>query len=133
MAQRKKEDQRIPALEWFAALLGLAIILAMLGFLLIEALRSESRKPPLMHVEFVGLTAGEAGHVLEVKVVNSSGQTGAAVQIEGELKDGGRVVETSNANVSYVPGESQRRAGLIFKHDPRRYEVELRVTGYEQP
>lgn len=132
MAQKKEAQKRIPALEWLAALIGLAIVAGMFAFLIAEALRSDAGKPPMMHVELVELTSGDA-YVLEVEVVNSSGQTGAAVQIEGELRQGGRVVETSNANLSYVPGNSQRRAGLIFTRDPRRYELELRVTGYEQP
>ena len=134
MAARKSEEQKkIPALEWIAAFLGLAVVATMGVFLVLEALSSGARLPPVMHVEPVGLTRGGSIYVLELKVFNSTGQTGAAVNLEGTLTQGGREVETSNATISYRPGKSSRRAGLVFTRDPRSYDVELRVTGYEQP
>lgn len=133
MATGKEQEQKIPALEWIAAFLGLALVAIMGVFLVLEALSSDARLPPVIHVEPVSLTRGGSAYVLEVKVLNSTGQTGAAVSIEGTLKQGGGDVETSNATISYVPGRSSRRAGLVFSRDPRRYDLELRVTGYEQP
>lgn len=133
MVSNEKQEKPIPALEWIAALLGFVVVAAMSAFLIVEALSSDARLPPLIHVEPVGLTRGGSTYVLEVKVLNSTGQTGAAVNLEGTLKQGGREVESSNATISYLPGRSNRRAGLVFSRDPRRYDVELRVTGYEQP
>ena len=131
--KKKQQEKPVPALEWGAAFLGLAVVGTMGVFLTIEALSSEARLPPVLLVEPLNLTRGGSIYVLEVEVRNSTGQTGAAVNVEGTLKQGGREVETSSATISYVPGLSTRRAGLIFSRDPRRYAVELRVAGYAKP
>lgn len=71
--------------------------------------------------------------MLEVKVVNRSRQTAAAVEIEGVLMQSGSQVETSGATLTYVPGNSEAQAGLVFTTDPRRRRLRLRVLGYEKP
>lgn len=132
MAKGKK-PKRIPALEWASAATGLFVVLAMFTLLIVDAVRGRGDAPPRLQVEPVRLVSGGGDYFLEVDVTNRSHQTGANVQIEGELKSGDRSVETSGATLSYVPGESHRRAGLVFTEDPRSYSVELRVTGYERP
>lgn len=133
MARKDKQATPSPALEWIAAFLGLVVVATMGVFLVVEAFSSDAQLPPVLKVEPLGLTRAGSTYVLEVEVLNSTGQTGAAVNVEGSLKQGGRAVETSNATLAFVPGRSQRQAGLIFSRDPRAYTVELRVTGYEQP
>ena len=138
MAKSTKEAKgdkvlEIPLLEWVSAAVGLVIVLGMFGFLAVDAMRSDSGMPPIMRVEPVRLTVASGQYVLQVNVSNSSRKAGAGVQISGELKRGGASIESSAATLSYVPGQSQRRAGLVFRHDPRRFELDRRVTGYERP
>lgn len=133
-SEEKSKERRGPSLlEWVSAAVGAAIALAIVAFIAFEALRSSSGAPPLLEVRAVGLTSQGASHVVEVEVANRSSQTAAAVAIEGELKQGGESVETSSATIAYVPGNSERHAGLIFTRDPRRYSLTLRATGYEKP
>lgn len=129
----EKEKKGPSALEWASAMIGAMIAIGILVFIAMEAIQSAPGKPPLLQVRPVGLVAEEGLYVIEIKIENRSAQTAAAVEIEGEIKQGGSAVETSNATLSYVPGHSERRAGLIFTRDPRRYSFEVRATGYEQP
>lgn len=132
MAPRSK-PQRYPLVEWASAAVGLVIIVAMLSFLTWEAAEPRNGLPPLLKAEATGLVAADGHYVVEVKVSNDARMTAAGVEMEGVLKQGDTDVETSNASLSYVPGESYRRAGLIFTRDPRKLQLELRVTGYELP
>ena len=120
-------------LEWVAGGVGAAIALTMMAVMASEALTTRPSVPPLMHVEPVALKAASGRFVLEVKVVNRSRQTAAAVEIEGELLQSGAPVETSSATLTYVPGNSESEAGLVFTADPRRHRLRLRVLGYEKP
>lgn len=129
----KKGPGQIPLLEWLAASVGVAIALSMVIVLSAEALHSEPGIPPMMTVKPLRLVHGGGDYVLEVDVDNSSAKTGAAVQVEGDLKQGSATVESSQATIAYVPGKSHRPGGLVFSHDPRRYTIDLRVTGYERP
>jgi uncharacterized protein (TIGR02588 family) len=129
----KRKALQIPLVEWVSAGVGLAIVLGMFGFLVLDAIRADSGVPPVMRVEPVRITGANGQYVMQVVVTNESRKTGASVQISGELRQAGAVVENSSATLSYVPGESHRRAGLVFTRDPRNYSVRLRVTGYERP
>lgn len=120
-------------LEWIAGGVGAVIVLAMLSVIAADAVTSRPGVPPLMHVEPVALKAASGGFVLEVRVVNASHQTAAAVEIEGKLTQAGSEVETSSATLAYVPGDSEGEAGLVFTTDPRRHRLQLRVLGYEKP
>ena len=59
--------------------------------------------------------------------------TAAAVQIEGELLDGERVIATSQVTLDYVPGNSERRGGLFFREDPEAHGLKVRALGYAEP
>lgn len=126
-------DEGTSALEWAAGLLGTIIALGMLAFLGVEAIRGGAGEPPAIEVRTQSVTSGPGGHVVEVEVVNRSPETAAAVAIEGELKRGDSVVESSSATLAYVPGNSSREAGLIFSEDPQRFSLAVRAVGYERP
>lgn len=130
---RNPAPKRYPLVEWVSAAIGLAITGAMFGFLALEARGQSERVPPLLNAVALGLASGPGQYVVEFEVRNDSAATGAAVQVEGTLKEGGSAVETSTASLSYVPGHSVQRGGLVFTKDPRDYRLELRVTGYELP
>ena len=132
MAGRAKA-KRYPLVELVSAAIGLAIAGGMFGFLALEAVRQRDGMPPLLSAVPVGVHAQRHGYVVEIEVRNGAGQTAASVQVEGQLKQGDAAVETSSATVAHVPGDSARQAGLVFSRDPRKYRMELRVTGYERP
>lgn len=124
---------QIPALEWIAATVGLAMTLGMFGVIGWGALKGNGERPPAVEAVVERITPVAAGYVVEVALRNHSPSTAAAVEIEGELMNDGAAVETSNATVDYVPGESVRRAGLFFTEDPGRHELEVRAIGYAEP
>lgn len=129
----RKTPKRYPLVEWISAAIGLAITGAMFGFLALEAAREPDGVPPLLIASPLALVQSNGVYVVQFEVRNASPTTGAGVQVEGVLKRGGDDVETSSASLSYVPGESVQRGGLVFTRDPRGYGLELRVTGYELP
>lgn len=125
--------KRYPLVEWLSAGIGLAISIAIVAMLALEARQQRDGEPPLMQAVPVGLFAAADQFVLNVEVSNAGHQTGAGVQIEGSLKQGEAAIETSSATLDYVAGQSKRRAGLVFTQDPRRFQLELRIVGYEEP
>lgn len=127
MARPRSQHDPIPALEWIAAALGLIIVLAVVGVLLIEIRQGGTDDVPRLEARVEAVTAVPGGHVARIVVANAAGQTAAAVQVEGKLGE-----ETASATVDYVPGHSEARGGLMFKGDPRE-GVDLAVLGYELP
>ena len=125
--------QDTPLLEWISAAIGAAITLALLGFIAWEAAVGTRAAPAAVTLEASALHRTPAGFTVQVTARNRTDSTAAAVQIEGTLGKGGAEVEKSEATLSYVPGQSERKAALVFTKDPRRHDLSLRVTGYEAP
>lgn len=130
---KKKGPEKIPLVEWMASVAGLLIISAMVALLAVEGIRERDGTPPVITVQPLRIASTDHQYVVEVVVRNATRKTAASVTIQGRLKQGNSEVETSQATLSYVPGESRRRAGLIFSHNPRNYEMQFRATGYESP
>ena len=120
-------------LEVVSALVGLILTLGILAIIGWHAFTGVEAAPPAISVSPTRIVKSDAGYVVEVVARNHSEATGAQVMLEGELKQSGQTVETSQAAISYVPGYSERRAGLLFTKDPRRFELSVRVTGFENP
>lgn len=122
-----------PLLEWISAAIGALITLALLGFIAFEAVSGPGNAPAAVGVRATAVHPTPGGYVVEITARNTSDQTAAAVRIEGALMRGAAEVEKSEAVLTYVPGQSERRAALIFSQDPRKHRLELRPTGYEEP
>lgn len=127
MAKPSSRKDPIPALEWVAATLGLLAFLGLVTVLVREAVTSGSDDVPRLSARIEAVTPVADHYVAEIVVANASGQTAAAVQVEGKLGD-----ETAHATLDYVPGHSEAKGGLLLKSDPRA-GLEVSVVGYELP
>lgn len=130
---REKAQPKEPLLEWIAAGLGLVLTLGILAVIGREAISGEAAQPPAIEVHARTLVPASTGYLVEIAVLNRSGATAAEVQVEGALRAGETIVETSGVTLDYVPGHATRRGGLFFTRDPRRHRLELRALGYQEP
>ena len=131
----EKEQEKIdeaPLWMWGIGLLGLALVLGSIVFMLHEAVRGD-KSPPDVIVRIESIEPTETGFLVMFRAVNQGGSTAAGLTIEGELRSGMESVETSSTTIEYLPSHSERAGGLFFTSDPREYELQLRATGYEEP
>ncbi len=133
--ERGDEEQDSPAkrrLEAIAAAIGAVLALATLGIIVWDGISDQGR-PALVTLRAGAVTEHEAGYVVEVVAENSGDATAAALLVEGSLRQGDQVVETSETTFDYVPSRSQREGGLVFTADPRAYALTLQAKGYIEP
>jgi uncharacterized protein (TIGR02588 family) len=121
-----------PAWMWGIALLGLALVLGSIAFMLYEAAAGDS-SPPDVTVRVESVLATRSGFLVRFRAVNEGGTTAEGLTVEGVLRRGAESVETSNTTLEYVPAHSEREGGLFFTTDPRQYELQVRAKGYEKP
>lgn len=125
----KPAHHRAARAEWLVAALSAALVLAMVGFVFYQAI-SDTGAPPRLVVRVDRVEqAGEAYRV-QFRLANGGERTAAAVRVTGELRDGDRVIDRRAVSLDYVPAQSERRGALLFSHDPRRYDLQLRAEGY---
>ncbi len=118
--------------EWAVGALGALLVIATVAFLGYQAAVDTGTPPDIVvRVDSVSRTTEGAWRV-EFTARNLGGTTAARVQVRGELRAPGAEPETGEVILDYVPGHGQRRAGLLFRGDPRR-GLELRALGYDLP
>jgi uncharacterized protein (TIGR02588 family) len=133
VAQKKQAKLgEAPPWMWALGLLGLALTLGSVGFLLYEAAAGDN-SPPDVSVRVESVAQNRNGYLVRIRAVNEGGSTAAGLTVEGELFGGGRSVETSDTVIEYLPPHSEREVGLFFTTDPRAHELRLRAKGYEKP
>lgn len=118
--------------EWMIAALGFALVAGAIGYMAHHALTPRTAVPELT-VERMSTHVTQGGYVVRFSARNRSNATAASLRIEGELRQGPSVVETSGATLDYLPSFSERRGGLFFQQDPNRHELRLSPKGYAEP
>jgi len=131
-AESPGEDPVKSRLEAIAAAVGAVLALCTLGVIVWDGVRDRDR-PALVTLTAEAIHAHEAGFVVEIVAFNSGDETAADLLVEGTLRQGEQVVETSEATFDYVPIRSERRGALVFSQDPRRFVLELKTKGYIEP
>ncbi|HEY8356000.1 MAG TPA: hypothetical protein VIL30_00960 [Ramlibacter sp.] len=121
-----------PFWQWAVAAMGLALVLACLGYLLAQAWAGPPT-PPDPVVEVVSIARQGTRHLVTVRVRNRGKATAEGLKIAGELRQGGTVVERVETELQFLPGESSRERGLFFTRDPRSLSLELRPESYQAP
>ena len=123
-------------LEWTVFAVGLLLLLATSGYLVVQSLR-HGHQPAALTV-----TLGEpwepAGvdpphFIVPITVINDGGQTAAEVDIEVMLVDGDKAIERRELTFAFVPHLSSRSGALTFEHRPEPGQLKGRVLGYLEP
>jgi uncharacterized protein (TIGR02588 family) len=129
---KQKKIKDAPWWMWGIALLGSALVAGSVAFMLYEAVAGDSSPPDVtLHVD--ATLQIRNGYLVKFRAVNEGGSTAEGLTIEGVLRNGTDILETSNTVLEYVPAHSERDGGLFFTSDPRQYQLQLRAKGYENP
>ena len=126
---REEKSKTTSIWEWMIAAAGLILVAASIGIMIYRAATQETT-PPRLEVVVDLIEPNGDGYLVKFIVKNTGNQTAAAVAVEGELK---AASETAVATLTYVPSNSARRGGLFFTKNPQQFDLQIRVTGYEEP
>jgi uncharacterized protein (TIGR02588 family) len=118
-------------LEWTVFAFSVALIAAVIGFLVYETAMI-GNAPPDIQVQ-VGAPEARTGYfAVPVEVLNKGDHTAEGVHVEVVLK-AGDAEEIGDFEVAFLPRRGSREAWVTFKTDPRNGTLEARVLGYEKP
>lgn len=130
-----QKPARLPGtshLEWSIAGISAAALGAVVIYLLFIALTS-GNGPAQIQVSISDIVEHENAHVAEFVARNESATSAAGIEIVGRLTEGAKVIEESSVTLDYIPQNSERRGGLMFSNDPRRYDLQVSAAGYFEP
>jgi uncharacterized protein (TIGR02588 family) len=122
----------IPTLEWIVGGAGALMVAALVGYLVFSALGRDETPPD---VRFRVLETRQVGEVFLVRfeAKNEGSLAAAALTVEGKLEGYDGRVETGEATIDYLPPQSTREAGLVFRSNPALGHLTLTAKGFSRP
>ncbi|MGR3411126.1 MAG: hypothetical protein ACU0DH_12100 [Paracoccus sp. (in: a-proteobacteria)] len=132
MAKGSGPPERTSALEWAFALLGAAIIVGTVGFMVWHGLTHPATAPDVVVVPGPPTRVSQ-GYLVQFTALNRGNSTAANLTIKGSLTTGNRTIETSEVTFDYLPQRASRNGGLFFREDPARHKLSVTAGGYVAP
>ncbi|WP_017314591.1 TIGR02588 family protein [Mastigocladopsis repens] len=131
----KKEQQqpkRTPA-EWVtlsAASFILAVVVSLVGYTWVN----EKDQPPILSVSNKqAIREVDGQFYVPFEVANSGGETAESIQIMAELQINGKVEETGDMQIDFLSGGEKEKGAFVFRQDPRKGQLTIRVSSYKLP
>lgn len=121
-----------PRLEWLLGVVGLALLVAGVGYLAWQGLKSSS-KPGALVVTVLDIHSVGDAHVVKFSVRNEGSENLSQLHLSARLSDGNREIEAAQAFIDYLPARSEQRGGVYLRNDPRRYTLRIDPAGYMEP
>lgn len=119
-------------LEWAVFAGGLAVILAVVGFLAYDALAGDEG-PPRLAVDLGEAEARDGHFAVPVVVRNLSPRAVEQVAVEVVLRGAGRADERASFELDLLPRYGAERGEVVFTGDPARGRLEGYASGYITP
>ncbi len=124
--------RKIPRSEWAVAFIGLMLVVGVIAYLIHVAL-TDRDTPPDIAVRAVDVAPASGGYLVRIEAFNSGGQAAADVRIDATLERDGAAIETRDLSFDFLPTRSTRRGGIVFRHNPDAFQMELRVVSHREP
>ncbi len=117
--------------EWVSLGLSALVILALVGYLAVEAFR---KNEPFIPVEVQALLNDtrevEGKFILPVKVTNRGAQTLRDLKVELRYEPPGSAAETADVLIDYLGERSEQTAYFYFAQHPNALKLEARAVSY---
>lgn len=119
-------------LEWTVFALSVVLVLATLGFLALQMVKSEAGPPDIV-VRLGDPLPTRNGYLVPVQVTNVGRSTAEDVKIPIvlELANGER--EEAELDLAFLPQNSRRNGYVSFREDPERGTLAVGAIAFEVP
>ena len=124
--------QATSAWEWAIAMVGALLVVGTVSYLIyFEA--STTLRPPQVTIERQIIKRSGNKYLVSFTARNQTSATAAGLRIRGELRQDGRIVESSELSFDYLPGFSTRQGYFYFQQDPSVGELQVFAMSYVDP
>lgn len=118
--------------EWVTGLAATLIVVAMIGWMVFEAMTKEDRPPELV-AQILAIDPQPSGWRVMIEIRNSGDQAAAAVEVKAALLDGPEPIEEAGMTFDYIAAGSTSRGGLVFVNNPSLHQLQVVPSGFTEP
>jgi uncharacterized protein (TIGR02588 family) len=109
-------------------------ILGAIAALIIYTWVSDQHEPPVLEVSQTSQIREANGQFyVPFELSNRGGETVESVQVVAELQVNGQVQESGDQQIDFLSSGEKAEGGFIFRSDPRKGELVVRVASYKVP
>jgi uncharacterized protein (TIGR02588 family) len=119
-------------LEWILGGVGVVLFASAIAFLIYEGSRGQDQ-PGGVEIRIDEIIPTDDAYLVSYRAHNQGTQTLVDLHISARVVDGTTELERVEAGIDFLPGESSRQGGFYLREDPRKYRLEVRVGGYQEP
>jgi uncharacterized protein (TIGR02588 family) len=128
----EEQSKRTPA-EWVTFAIASFILATIVGLVAYNWL-TKKQEPPLISVSRnLPIREAKGQFYVPFTVANTGGETAESVQIIGELRVNGEVVESGDLQIDFLSSGETEEGAFIFSRDPRQGELIVRSSSYKLP
>jgi uncharacterized protein (TIGR02588 family) len=111
-----------------------ASILSIIVGLVVYIWITNKNQPPILSVKTDPEIRQEQGQFyVPFSVTNTGDETAELVTVDAELSVEGEPEETASVEVDYLSHQETQSGAFVFKNDPNRGKLEVKVSSYKLP
>jgi uncharacterized protein (TIGR02588 family) len=118
--------------EWVTFAIASLIVLSIVGLVLWTGFTQDDR-PPILSIAGSEVREARGQFYVPFKVTNIGGGTAESVQVIGEFRSNGEVLESGEQQFDFLSGGETEEGAFIFSRNPQTGEIILRVASYKLP
>ncbi|MBD3882714.1 TIGR02588 family protein [Phormidium tenue FACHB-886] len=130
--QAKTGSRRGISAEQVTFAIAALIVVSLVG-LVIFSWVTQSKQPPILSIRSEAVREAQGQFYIPYSVTNDGGETAESVQVLGELEINGKVAEAGEQQIDFLSGGETEEGAFIFRQDPRKGNLTLRVASYSLP
>jgi uncharacterized protein (TIGR02588 family) len=119
--------------EWVTFSIA-STILSAIATLVIYTWVTDQQEPPVLEVSQTNQIREANGQFyVPFELSNMGGETVESVQVVAELRVNGQVQESGDQQIDFLSSREKAEGGFVFRRDPRKGELIIRVASYKVP
>ncbi|MGI8501959.1 MAG: TIGR02588 family protein [Hassallia sp.] len=132
MNQTEQRPKRSLA-EWLTFSIATLILTVIIGLVCYTWVNDKNEPPILSVTNKQKIREVNGQFYVPFEIINNGGETAESVQIIAELKINSEIIETGEQQIDFLSSSEKEEGAFVFRTDPRKGQLTLRVASYKSP
>lgn len=119
--------------EWVTFGIASLILGTIVGLVIYSWVTKQERPPAFAINQGKEVRESQGQFYIPFEISNTGGKTVESVQIVAELRVNGQLEESGDQQIDFLSEGEKEEGAFVFRQDPRKGELTVRVASYKLP
>lgn len=119
--------------EWVTFSIASLILGTIVGLVIYSWVTKQERPPAFAINQGKEVRESQGQFYIPFEISNTGGKTVESVQIVAELRVNGQLEESGDQQIDFLSEDETEEGAFVFRQDPRKGELTVRVASYKLP